>query len=73
MRADYESVSRFVTKHGSVTMYDNQRNARTIADGGPDLFDFVEKADQFVYNGKTYSRAEFEVLLNDNDNSADVQ
>ncbi len=39
------------------------RLSRSKKDGTPELFDVIEKATTFVFNGKEYTRAQFEKLL----------
>jgi len=64
MDATYENLSAFVRKHGSVTILDTQGRARKLPSGETDVFDVVDKADRFVFEGKWYSRNEFEALMN---------
>ena len=63
MRATYESLTKFVQKHGAVTVLDSQHRARELPSGEADIHDVVEKADRFVFQGKWYSRGDFEALL----------
>ncbi len=64
MGATYENLSAFVRKHGSVTILDTQGRARKLPSGETDVLDVIDKADRFVFEGKWYSRNEFESLMN---------
>lgn len=63
MDATYENLSAFVRKHGSVTILDTQGRATKLPDGDPDVLDVIDKADRFVFDGKWYSRNEFELFM----------
>jgi hypothetical protein len=61
--ATYENLSAFVRKHGAITILDTQGRARKLPSGETDVLDVIDKADRFVFEGKWYSRSEFESLL----------
>ncbi len=63
MSATYANLRAFVRKHGSVTILDTQRRARKLPSGETDVLDVIDKADRFVFEGKWYSRNEFEALM----------
>lgn len=63
MDATYENLSAFVRKHGSVTILDTRGRARKLPSGETDVLDVIDKADRFVFEGKWYSRNEFEALM----------
>jgi len=63
MDATYENLSAFVRKHGSVTILDTQGSATKLPDGDPDVLDVIDKADRFLFDGKWYSRNEFELFM----------
>ena len=64
MRITYESLSQFARENGDVKLYAAEKAQITILkDGTPDLFDVIEHAATFYFNGKQYTRAEFEDLL----------
>ena len=63
MDVTYENLNAFVRRRGSVTVLDTQRRARVLPAGGTDTFDVIAKADRFVFEGRWYSRTEFEILL----------
>jgi hypothetical protein len=59
----YETVSSFARRHGSVTILDTAGKARDLPSGDKDVFDLVERADRFRFEGIWYNRAEFEALM----------
>lgn len=63
MEATYDNLSAFVRKHGSITILDTQGRARKLPSGESDVLDVIDKADQFLFDGKWYSRTEFESLM----------
>ncbi len=63
MAIDYERLLEFVRKHGDVSILDTTGATRKLSTGDPDVWDLCKKADKFLYNGKWYSRAEFEKTL----------
>ncbi len=63
MDATYENLNAFVRKHGSVTILDTQGRARKLPSGERDVLDVIDKADRCVFEGKWYSRNEFEALM----------
>jgi hypothetical protein len=64
MEATYENLSAFVRRHGSITILDTQGRARKLPSGEIDVLDVINKADRFIFEGKWYSRNEFESLMN---------
>jgi hypothetical protein len=63
MTANYESVHRFVLKHGNVEIRDSAGKVRKLADGTADSWDLVDQANSFKFDGKWYSRNQFEELM----------
>jgi len=63
MDANYDNLSAFVRRHGSITILDTRNRARKLPTGALDLLDVIDKADRFVFEGKWYSREEFESLM----------
>lgn len=63
MDATYDSLRAFVRKHGPITILDTQGRARKLPSGETDILDVIDKADRFVFEGKWYSRNEFESLM----------
>jgi hypothetical protein len=61
--ATYKNLHAFAREHGSVTILDTEGRARKLPGGEPDVFDVIDKADRFVFEGKWYSRKEFEALM----------
>jgi len=61
MEINLENV-KMLCFFGPVKAYDTARRARMIG-GVPDIIDFVEKADLFVYNGRSYSPSDFQHLV----------
>jgi|HubBroStandDraft_2_1064218.scaffolds.fasta_scaffold03304_5 uncharacterized OB-fold protein len=64
MALKYEDAREFVRKCGNVTAYTTSGMATALRDGEPDVVAVVELyADVFEFNGKKYSRPEFERLV----------
>ena len=60
---NYETISRFVRQHGSVSIVDSAGKTRQLTCGDADTFDLIEKADRFRFTDKWYTRDEFGALL----------
>jgi len=67
MPIDYRKLSAFVRKHGSVVILARRGRTRRLKSGDFDVFDLIEKADKFRFEGKMYTRAEFENLLDESE------
>lgn len=63
MKIDYDSLRQFVNGHDDVQMYAPQGIAVILKSGNTDIHKMIETADTFVFQGKKYTRAEFEKLL----------
>jgi hypothetical protein len=59
---DFGKLRRFVRTHGAVTVFSSGKERR-LGSGDLDTIDLVEKAERFVYEGKSYTKAEFEKLV----------
>ncbi len=67
MALKYGDVNKFVKKNGKITMVASKGAKVTLLKSGEiDSIALVEKdATHFIYEGKTYSRKEFEKLVLD--------
>jgi hypothetical protein len=64
MTINYESLRRFARENGDIRLYAAEKAEIIILkDGTPNLFDVIEHATTFYFNGKQYTRAQFEDLL----------
>ena len=63
MDTTYDNLRAFVRKHGAITILDTQGRARKLPSGEADVLDVIDKADRFLFEGKWYSRTEFESLM----------
>ncbi len=63
---DYGKLHKFVRKHGDVTVHSSGKE-RKLKSGDFDTIDLVEKAERFEYQGKAYTRAEMEKLVESSD------
>lgn len=64
MAISYRTISEFVRQHGSVSIVDTEGKTRQLTTGDPDVFGLIENANRFLFNGRSYTRDEFESLLN---------
>jgi hypothetical protein len=60
---DYESLSKFVRANGTIKLYAPNGEVTILKDGTPQVFEAIENATTFVFDGKEYTRAQFEKLL----------
>jgi len=67
MEITLETLHKFCRRYaqGDVGFVDSKRTTRILKDGEPNAWELAEKADQFRYLGKFYSRAEFAALMED--------
>ncbi len=67
MEITLESLRKFVRQYaqGPVSIVDSTGATRRLADGEPDVWELAEKADQFLYTGNQYTRAQFAQLMED--------
>lgn len=65
MNITYENLNAFAQKHGTVSYLDAQSSTRKLTSGDPDSFDLVAKANWFLFDGKWYSRTDFERLMDE--------
>ncbi len=63
MALTYEKVSEFARKHGKVVSLIPSREVRILPSGEPDSIHLVENAASFLFEGKPYSKDEFEKLI----------
>ena len=60
----YEEVAEFVRQNGDVTAYTTSGRATPLRGGEPDAGGMVDLlADIFEFQGKSYSRVQFEQLI----------
>ena len=66
MEINLETLHHFV-RHAQepVTIVDSSHTTRTLQNGGPDVWELAEKADQFWYGHTPYNRAQFAQLMED--------
>lgn len=66
MEITLENLNKFVLHHGAeVTVVDSTGTTRKIRAGEPDIWELIEKADKFRFEGRWHRRAEFAKLMND--------
>ena len=64
MTISYQDVSRFVKNNGDVKAFAERGQVTLLKDGSIDSVAFIEEeAVRFEYNGASYSRAEFEKIV----------
>jgi hypothetical protein len=63
MAINYESLREFARKNGNITLYAPTGEVTILKDGTFDLLGIIEKATAFIFEGKQYTRAQFEKLL----------
>ena len=64
MALKYEEISRFVRENGDVTAWAKKSTLKLLKSGKVDSVAFFEKdAVQFKHKGKSYTRKEFEKLV----------
>jgi len=64
MAVTYQDVSRFVRKNGNVKAYAERSHVTLLKDGSIDSVALIENdAVRFEHNGRSYSREEFENLV----------
>jgi len=59
---DFGKLRQFVRNHSTVTAFSSGKELRLQLED-QDIIDLVEKAEQFQYQGKLYSKTEFEKLI----------
>jgi hypothetical protein len=59
---DFGKLRKFVRTHGTVTVFSSGRE-RQLRSGDLDTIDLVEKAETFVCEGQSYTKAEFERVI----------
>lgn len=60
---DFGQLNKFAARNGSVSMLDTTGQSRTLPSGEKDVFDLVEKADRFLWDGTWRSWHEMEELV----------
>jgi hypothetical protein len=64
MAINYESLRKFAREKGNVRVYaPNKGEVVILKDGTPDLFDVIDRATVFTFEGKEYTREQFEKLM----------
>ncbi len=63
MALTYEKVREFVRKHGKTVALVPSKEARILPNGEVDSIHLVENAARFLFEGKSYSKAEFEKFV----------
>jgi hypothetical protein len=63
MAIDYEKLRQFARKNGDIKLYAPKGEITILKNGTEDLFSIIENATTFVFNGKEYSRKQFDELL----------
>ena len=63
MEISVENLRNFVRNHGSVSIVDSAGETRKLKDGSPDVWELVDKADEFHFDGKKYRRNEFAQVM----------
>jgi hypothetical protein len=61
---NFGKLRKFVRTHGTVTVFSSGKE-RQLRSGDLDMIDLVEKAETFVYEGQSYTKAQFEKLITD--------
>lgn len=59
---DYGKLRKFVQANGDVNVFSSGKE-RKLQSGDFDSVDLVEKAEKFEFKGKTYSKRDFEKLV----------
>jgi hypothetical protein len=59
---DYEKLRKFVQSNDSVKVL-RSGEERKLKSGDPDIFDLIEKAERFEYKGQSFTKEEFERLV----------
>jgi len=64
MAITYDSLRQFARENGDIRLYAPEKaEVIILKDGTPNLFDVIAHAATFYFNGKEYTRAQFEELL----------
>lgn len=63
MALTYGNVHEFVRKNGKVVSLKPSDEVKILPNGEIDSIHLVENAERFVFEGKTYTRDEFEKLI----------
>ncbi len=63
MPINFQSVREFVRTHGDVIVTVSKPEIKILKNGEVDTIDLVEKATDFFFQGKHYTRQEFEERL----------
>jgi hypothetical protein len=58
-----DRLRTFVIKHGDIKVVDRTGHTRMLQPDVPDIFDLIDKADRFFYEGRWYTREGFQRLL----------
>jgi hypothetical protein len=66
MAVDYAKVREFARKKDApIQVFLGNEPIRILPNGNLDLVDYIEKAQRFVMEGKSYTNAEFKQLIED--------
>jgi len=63
MALTFEKVREFVRKHGKTLALIPSKEARILPNGEVDSIHLVENATTFLFDGKSYSKEEFDKLI----------
>ena len=63
MEVTLENLRKFVRHYGDLTILDSTGTSHKLKDGTPDVWEVAEKADTFWCEGRKYTRAQMETLL----------
>ena len=63
MEISVGNLRSFVRNHGSVSIVDSDGKSKKLKDGSPELWELVDNADEFRFEGKKYGRREFSQLM----------
>jgi hypothetical protein len=64
MAINYEALRQFARKNGDVRLFaPNKGEVVILKDGTPDLFDVIDRATVFTFDGRSYTREDFEKLM----------
>jgi hypothetical protein len=60
---NFKRLQEFVRQHGKVSIIDTKGVTHTLPGGGSDIHELIERADIFLWDGLSRSRAEMEALM----------
>jgi len=63
MAIKHDSLDTFVKEYGYVSVVDSKGTPKRVQSGDPHSLDLVENADKVFFQGRWYSRWEFEQIV----------